>query len=65
MIESQMIRMTNRKGTNVITIIPQQMITKRGITNKKAMLLVGGTNRTPVVPLSWRSARCARRKRCR
>ena len=46
-----MIRMTNRKGMNMITIIPQQMITNRGMTKRKAMLLVDGTNRTPVVAL--------------
>ena len=55
MIRSQMIRMTDRKGINVTTIVPRRMITKKGTTKRKAMLLVDGTNRIPVVPLSWKS----------
>ena len=54
-----MIRMMNRKGMNMITIVPQQMIINRGMTKRKAMPLVDGTSRTPIVPLSWRSARYA------
>jgi len=36
----------------VTTIVPQQMITKRGTTKRKAMSLVNGISRIPVVPLS-------------
>ena len=55
MIRSQIIRMMDRKGMNVTMIIPRRMITKKGMTKRKAMLLVDGTNRIPVVLLSWKS----------
>ena len=58
MIGSQTIRMKNGKGTNVTMTIPQRMITKRRTTKWKAVSSVDGTNKIPIVPLSWKSAHC-------
>ena len=52
MIRSQMIRKTDRTWTNVTTIVPQQTITKKGTTKRKAMPSVDRTSRIPVVPPS-------------
>ena len=60
-----MIRMTDKTGVNVTTIVPRQMITKKGTTKKKAMSSTNVINRIPVVPLSWRSAHYAWHRRCR
>ena len=65
MTKSQTIRMTYKTGTNVITIVPWWMITKKGATKNKAMPLVDEISRIPVIPLSWRAARCAWHRRCR
>ena len=54
-----MIRMIDKIGTNVTTIVPRRMISKKGTTKKKAMLSVDKISRIPVVPLSWKSAHCA------
>jgi len=32
-----MIKMINKIGTNVTTIVPRRMITKKGMTKRKAM----------------------------
>ena len=51
--------MTDRKGTNVTTIVLRRTITKKGTTKRKAMPSVDRTNRIPNILLSWKSARVA------
>ena len=60
MTKSRTIRMTDKTGMNVTTIIPQQMIIKKGMTKKKAMPSTGEINRIP----SWKSAHCTWHKKC-
>ena len=64
-IRSQTIKMTNRAGMNVTTIVPRWMITKNGTNKRSAMPLVDETNKIPVAPLSWNSAHYAWCKRCK
>ena len=59
MTKSRTITMTDKTGTNVTTIILGRMITKKGTTKMKEMPSVDEINRIPVVPLSWKSVRCA------
>ena len=60
MTKSRTIRMTDKTGMNVTTIIPQQMIIKKGMTKKKAMLSTGEINRIP----SWKSTHCTWHRKC-
>ena len=41
--------MTDKVGTNVTTIVPRQMITKKWMTKRKVMSSVDEISRIPVV----------------
>ena len=60
-----MTRMTDRIGMNATTIVPRKMITKKGMTKRRATPSVGRTSRIPVIHPSWKLACCAWHKRCR
>ena len=65
MIRSRTINITDKIEMNVTTIVPRRMITKKGMTKRKAMPLANRINRIPVVPPNWKMVCYAWHRRCK